>query len=446
MLKILYSPNLRRPQRHGSPRSLWACPIILPPNLRRPQRHGPPRRPRRPKIKQKLYPLAVFFALLFFCCSCRHSKAPPKDGKNQKAVRSAPVQMKEKTSSVRVKKVWIRESFKKDFTRPSLLQTLRPALTSSGLLIQGNKTDGISAYTLDKGKRKWFFPVKGGAAGEPSIKEDFVFFGGADGFVYALYLNTGKVLWKQSIKSIRLSAPEIKGDDLYFAGPDKLYRLKRKTGESVWTYTASLKSSDFTVEGIARPLAVRLKRGGLMIYFKTGDGSLLALNRNGKLKWKRELTQSGDRFTSALYRPVMGKTCLYSPGLGGLYCLNPKTGNTVWQSSTGAQGEVLLSGSLLFYAGTDGKIRALDQKSGKQIWSHKAPAPPVTSPRLYKDMLIYGEYSGALRFISARTGKSLGAFFFGGGMSAPPALSASDSSLYFISNTGWLYKLYIETI
>ncbi len=387
----------------------------------------------------------ILILLSCLCFSCRHSQTTEDNtslSKTQKTKGQQTHSFKEK-KTVTVKKAWIRETFPKDFTRPSILQSIKPVLVPPGLLIQGNKVNGISAYTLDKGEKKWFFPVKGGLAGNVSVADGFVFFGGADGFIYALYLKTGNVLWKHHTKFTHVSAPTIWKDHLYFASFNKIHCLNKKTGESVWTYSTQIKTTKFTVEGIARPLIGSFTNSTL-IYFKASDDSLIALNMKGLLKWKRRLSDSTSRFTSAVSAPVMGKICLYSASLeAGLYCLNPKTGKIIWKTTVGSHGNLLLSGSWLFYPSNDGRVIALDQKSGKQIWSHKVPKSIATSLTLYKDILIYGEYSGDLRFISLDTGKELSSFSFGRGMAASPVVSVIHSALYFISNSGWLYKLSI---
>ena len=313
-------------------------------------------------------------------------------------------------------------------------------LTEGGLLVQGNKVNGVSVYTLEKGKRKWFFPVKSGVAGDILVSDEFVFFGGSDGFIYALYLETGKVLWKHYTGLTSISAPVVRAPYLYFASANKIYCLNLKTGESIWSYSTQIKPVEFTVEGVASPLI-----GHNFIYFKISDGSLVALDFKGRLKWKYALSNSGNRFTTASSSPVMGKTCLYSSSLeSGIYCLDKNTGTVIWKTDVGSYGDLLLYGSELFYSTHDGKILALDQKSGKQIWSHDVPESVATSPVLYKNILIYGEYSGALRFISKSTGEELHSFPFGGGMSAPPVVSEAASELYFISNAGWLYKMQLK--
>ena len=346
-----------------------------------------------------------------------------------------------KKEKVSVKKIWIRETFLKDFTRPSVLQSISPVLSSSGLLIQGNKVNGLSVYTMDKGEKKWFFPIDGGVSGGVLLVDDLIFFGGADGYIYSLQLKTGQLLWKQHVGLTHISKPLVYENYLYFASSNKIYCLNKKTGENVWTYSAQVRSSEFTLEGIAEPLI-----SDSFIYFKVSDGSLIALSLQGKLKWKREFTHSA-RFASASSTPVIGKVCLYSADLeSGIYCLNKKTGKIIWKVPIGSHGNILLSDSYLFYPTSDGKIIALDQQSGKQIWSYKLHQSISTSLVLYKNVLIYGDYSGDLRFISKQNGKELGFFPVGSGLSASPVFSYSvKPSIYFISNSGWLYKLHLKS-
>ena len=299
--------------------------------------------------------------------------------------------------------------------------------------------DGVSAYTLDKGQKKWFFPVKGGVAGDISIFDGRVFFGGADGFIYALYLDTGRMLWKYYTGAGAVSAPAVRGQHLYLAGADKFYCLHKGNGENIWTYSVQARSAEFIVEGRGRPLV-----GNALVYFKVSDGSLIALDFKGRLKWKHNPSVRG-RFASAVSTPVYGKICLYSANLeSGLYCLSKKTGKVKWKTSPGAHGDLFLSGNRLFYSSPDGTVNALDQQSGKILWSIKVEDSIATAPVLYGDILIYGEYSGALRFVSAKTGRRLRSFYFGSGMSAPPVVSIRERAVYFMSNAGWLYKLSLK--
>lgn len=344
-----------------------------------------------------------------------------------------------KSSQLHITKAWVRETFVKNLSRPSILQLISPVMISSNLLVQGNRVNGLGAYRLKNGEQKWFFPVKDGLAGPPVLKGEFLFFAGSDGFMYAIDKSKGKVLWKHYTQESRTSKPVIKKGKVYFASPKKLYCLKALTGDELWTYSVpTTKAGEFTIEGVAKPL---LGRG--LIYFKASDGSLSALDFKGRLKWKKDLSSptSDTRFSSSSGDLVMGKVCLYSADLkSGLYCLNKKTGKTVWKNSIGSHGKVLLSGRHLFYSSPDGKVLALEQKSGKKLWTHKATSL-TTSLALYKNVLVYGEYSGGLSFLSIKSGKKVAYFPTRKGISATPLVSAIDSTLYFVSNFGWLYKL-----
>ncbi len=337
-----------------------------------------------------------------------------------------------------VQKVWIREAFAKNYRRASLLQSVRTVMTSS-LVIQGNQADGVSAYTKNKGKKRWSFSVKGGVAGNLLVSGGYVFFGGADGFLYALRVKNGQLFWKYYTGAVRTSGPILKDGRIYFASPNKLYCLSAKNGERKWTYSVSVKNFDFVTSGIAEPLLTKYS-----IYFRTSDDSIFSLNYKGQLRWKKALSKIGAYFTSASAGMVIGKTCLYVPTIeSGLYCLRPSNGKVIWKQAYGSYADVLLSGSRLFYPTSDGRILALDQKSGKLLWEHNLSGSVATALVSYKDILIYGEYTGALKFLSKKTGSKEGAFFFGSGLSAKPLLSVPERNIYFLSNAGFFYKLKI---
>jgi outer membrane protein assembly factor BamB len=66
----------------------------------------------------------------------------------------------------------------------------------------------------------------------PAIGGDRVFFGGLDGFAYALDAQTGKLLWKRDLGAKVSTSAAINGRDLYL-GTDKrqLFRLNTESGE-----------------------------------------------------------------------------------------------------------------------------------------------------------------------------------------------------------------------
>jgi len=102
-------------------------------------------------------------AISFFGCSVLNfaKSGSNKSTSNKKELKQDSV-FYEKSTRFSIKKRWIRQVFPKNYTRPSILQPIKPIMTSSGLLVQGHRNNGVSAYTMDRGKKQWFFPVEGG--------------------------------------------------------------------------------------------------------------------------------------------------------------------------------------------------------------------------------------------------------------------------------------------
>ena len=365
-----------------------------------------------------LFTQMILFCLFMLLSSCGHLTAPAGFAAKKMA-----------------KKVWIRETVKEAYKKPLRRQMLSPVLYGS-LAVQGNSSTGLRAYTLNQGKEKWFFPVKGGISGGVLAYAGRLFFHGADGFFYSLNIKTSAVIWKYYTGVFHSSKPVFYKGVLYFASMDRLYALSAKNGKPLWTYKTTAGSSSFIVEGIASPLV-----SGGRIYFKAGGNSVSALTLKGRRLWKKTLA-SDSRFAFAGSSLVMGRLCLYTADFSaGLFCLNKNNGSIVWKNSIPSYGGILLSSSLLFYPTQDGRLLAVNQSTGKVVWTHKTLNSIAGALALYKDTLIYGEHSGLLRFLSKETGQLKGSFSFGSGMSSSPVVSTSEKALYFLSNFGWLYKL-----
>ena len=368
------------------------------------------------KLKFLIHRSCLYLCILFICISCKNLSSSNKDNKL-------------------FQKIWVKETIQESFKYPSRLQSVSPTLAGN-LLVQGNKSTGLYAYTTKNGKQKWFFPIKNGVAGGIFLTANRVFFSGADGFFYSLNLQTAQIVWKYYTGIVNSSAPVLHKGIIYFSSPHRLYALSAHNGKNLWTYGVTIEDKAFIVEGVTAPLVTNNK-----VYFKPANNSIVALNLKGKLQWQKKLS-SHSKLAFAGSAPVLSTTCLYTAHFeSGLFCLNKRNGKVIWKNSIPSHGDILLSGSFLFYPTKDGRILALHQKSGKIIWTHKVPKPVSTSLVMYKNTLIYGEYHGDLRFLSKQTGREVGHFAFGSGMSAVPVVSSTRSELYFLSNFGWLYKL-----
>ena len=101
--------------------------------------------------------------------------------------------------------------------------------------------------------------------------------------------------------------------------------------------------------------------------------------------WSHSIGGGSNGYYSG-FRLILGEDALFAAAIDGkVYALNPKTGETIWRASTkarvisgpGVSGDLVLVGTL------DGEVIALKRADGKEVWRAKSPSealgPPVGS-------------------------------------------------------------------
>ena len=113
------------------------------------------------------------------------------------------------------------------------------------------------------GAFKWKYPTNGAIDASPTVKDDVVYIGSDDSYLYALYANTGALKWKYQTGSLIDSPAGIADGIVYFGSYDNnLHSLDGNTGGLKWKYqTGSIVYS--SPAGVA--------------YFGSGDGNIYAV-------------------------------------------------------------------------------------------------------------------------------------------------------------------------
>ena len=202
-------------------------------------------------------------------------------------------------------------------------------------------------------KKIWEFATKGPIHSSSSILDGVIYFGSADGNLYALDKTEGRLIWKF----------ESQGEKMY----------------GLWDYYLSSPKVD----------------GGI-IYWGSGDGNLYAIQGSkGELKWK---FQTEDIVHAS---PVIYNNNVYIGGFDGyFYCINKENGRLVWKFNTiGAtyfpKGEIqraaLVKDDVVYFGSRDYNIYALDAKTGTGRWNMKQPMGwIIATPAEYKGNIYFG--------------------------------------------------------
>ena len=96
--------------------------------------------------------------------------------------------------------------------------------------------DQLVCLDLESGAARWTFPSSAPPklyywTSSPAMLGDRVYFGGLDGFIYAVEANSGKLAWKSNLGARISTSIAAQGHDIYLGTADRhLYRLDADSG------------------------------------------------------------------------------------------------------------------------------------------------------------------------------------------------------------------------
>jgi outer membrane protein assembly factor BamB len=174
----------------------------------------------------------------------------------------------------------------------------------------------------------------------------------------------------------------------------------------VWTYRAG--------SLVEFPPAIAYGR----LYFSTNTGKFVAVNaKTGKRAWKylsgRCVAASpavGDQQHGSVYAVFMNRPpCNRKKAADGkVIAFAAGHGNIRWQKTIGpTESSPLLVGNRLYTGDWNGRIWALDARTGRTLWRSGGLGPIKGAPALAGGRLYVGSYDGHLYCFGAKTGRLL---------------------------------------
>ena len=198
------------------------------------------------------------------------------------------------------------------------------------------------------------------------------------------------------------SAPIVMGDRVYLQNPagqgetlqERVMCFNADTGKLLWEHRFNIYLSDVPPHRIGWASPVGDPTTGNIFVF-SGGGSLISLNRDGKVLWERSLgedfgllTTHGGRTVSPIIDGdlviVSGVMFMWGThGRGGhrFVAFDKKTGETMWVSSPGQRPYdttyappiiVNVNGTrLLIQGASDGFVHAIKPQTGEPVWRYE---------------------------------------------------------------------------
>jgi outer membrane protein assembly factor BamB len=216
-------------------------------------------------------------------------------------------------------------------------------------------------------------------------------------FVQAVNLSDGSMLWKYPEKAdtqkVFYAAPAV-ADSVLVVGDyqNALFGLDPKTGAEKWKFA----------EGKNRFISSPFIEGDTILA-PNADHFLYALDLNGNLKWKFE-TKAG-----IWAQPVTDGKVVYFPSMDHyLYAVNLTNGSKVWSVDMGGaivSTPVMSKDGSIFVGTIADEFIAVDAASGKIQWRYATSGAVWSRAMLLDDQVIFGDLSGKVNAISAKTGQ-----------------------------------------
>ncbi|MDT8318012.1 MAG: PQQ-binding-like beta-propeller repeat protein [bacterium] len=298
---------------------------------------------------------------------------------------------------------------------------------------------GVRAFNENSGILLWYFKVEKGVEGSPALYEGRVYFGGNDGYLYAVNSETGLLVWKFNADAEILSSPVADEGIIYFsAANDILYALDAKTSKLIWRYREGRGAEPFSVRATSSPA---VKDG--FVYAGFSNGTVAAIGAyDGSLLWKKRITgNKSAKFRDVDSSPVIDEDRLYISSYdAGLFALNVASGEIIWGfEEAGSSKTVVYDKESIYYSDNEGRVYSIAKKTGIAKWKFNLEEGVATTPIVIGNYLSFGSSYRYLYLLDKFNGKEIDRFNTPSGFSSSPIFY--KGSLLALSNTGYLYSL-----
>ena len=278
--------------------------------------------------------------------------------------------------------------------KSSMAMASSPAV-SAGMVYFVSSAGSLAALDAATGKPKWVLPMEYERKFEaknlhgypsaaqtmpdawdmftssPTVANGKVFAGSGDGGVYAADAKTGVLQWKFKTQDVVHASPAVVGNTVYIGSWDSyLYAIDAESGAQKWAFKTGedpaihnqvgFQSSPTVVDGV--------------VYVGCRDAHVYAVDAaTGKEKWEYPTSKSWVIGTPAVRDGVV---YVGTSDSSRFMALDAKTGRLRFNFDAKAYmfSSPALAGDLAYAGDHNGRLYAIDSKTGKLVWEFQTDA------------------------------------------------------------------------
>jgi outer membrane protein assembly factor BamB len=288
------------------------------------------------------------------------------------------------------------------------LYRLQPVL--DGEVIYAVSADGeLQSIDRERGRSNWKQELDLAISGGIGLYEDSLFLGGSDGEVLRVDAGSGETVWTTALSGEVLAPPQGNGRVVVAQTYDgKLYGLDYASGEVLWRYDSNVPV--LTIRGTSTPI---LSDG--VVYAGFASGRVFAFDASsGAIRWEARVAIPQGRSEIERIVDVDGAMALVGSELyvasyqGRVAALDIRTGQRIWQRNISSFYGVSQGFGNVYVAEESGTITAFLRNGQGIRWQQEALAwRGLDRPVPVSSYLAVADYDGYLHLLSQVDGEFL---------------------------------------
>ena len=345
---------------------------------------------------------------------------------------TAPVQLERIDSKVSLKKRW---SSKIGDGQGDGFYKITPTLID-GVIYVASSDGEVAAINAANGARLWRVELERPLSGGVGYHNRNLYLGGADGSVLQLSAEDGAVEWEAAVSGEVLAAPVVSDDWVIVQTYDgKLLGFRSGAEEPSWTFTSDVPV--LTLRGTSAPILVG---GNAIAGF--GDGKVVAVDvDSGNISWEARI--GVPQGSSEIDRIVDVDGAMTQQGIelfvasyqGRLAALDSRTGRKLWQQNVSSVTGTNVGFGNVYVADVDGTLSAFLRTGQGVRWQNiELGYRELSRPTPVSSYVATVDFEGYLHLLSQVDGQIVGRSKIGGDAARADMIADSGRLIIYADN------------
>jgi outer membrane protein assembly factor BamB len=317
----------------------------------------------------------------------------------------------------------------------------QPLIHEQRIYIGSSQQPELLIYERSTGALIETIAVDAPIQSQPKIHDGNLYIADTGGTIYR-YTLAGKKVWSKGTNAPILSTINIHGTQLLVQNVDDVvYALDPSDGKLLWRYahqTDISRRRDMTLYGAPAPVIL-----DEFVYCGFSDGAVVQLLENDgtveNIRWIGE-----GRYPDIIAAPSEAHGQIIISGAEEpLTAYDSSLQEEFWRIKAGTNHSIVqLDEEVFLHSGTDGTLRALETRTGAEMWRWESGIQAALSEPLLTPMGVFVASSGGTLYcIDLDTHEEVWSFqpsYHISGLQHSPALSGNE--MVWLSNAGILYS------